>query len=132
MSVYLTLKLSHVIFAVATLLGFVLRGYWLIVESSLLDNRATRIAPHLIDTLFLATGIGMLLAIPLNPFTQPWLVAKFGGLVLYVLFGTLAIKRGSSQVVRVAAFIAALATFAYIVGVGLTRSTASWAAYPMG
>lgn len=132
MSVYLTLKLSHVILAVATLSGFVLRGYWMIVESSLLDNRATRIAPHLIDTLFLATGIGMLLAIPLNPFTQPWLVAKFGGLMLYVLFGTLAIKRGSSQVVRIAAFIAALATFAYIVGVGLTRSTASWAAYPMG
>lgn len=104
----------------------------MIVESSLLDNRATRIAPHLIDTLFLATGIGMLLAIPLNPFTQPWLVAKFGGLMLYVLFGTLAIRRGSSQVVRIAAFIAALATFAYIVGVGLTRSTASWAAYPMG
>ena len=132
MSVYLTLKLFHIIFAAVSFLGFAARGYWMIVESSLLDNRATRIAPHLIDTLFLATGIGMLLAIPLNPFTQPWLVAKFGGLVLYVLFGTLAIKRGSSQVVRVAAFIAALATFAYIVGVGLTRSTASWAAYPMG
>ena len=100
----------------------------MIVASDLLDHRVTRIAPHIIDTLFLASGIGMLLAISLNPLAQPWLLAKFGGLILYVLLGTVAIKRGSSRVVR----IAALATFAYIVGVGLTRSTLSWTAYLTG
>ena len=97
----------------------------MIVESDWLDRRATRIAPHIIDTLFLATGIGMLVTISLNPFSQPWLMAKFAGLMLYVLLGTVAIKRGSSRVVR----IAALATFAYIVGVGLTRSILSWIAF---
>ena len=101
----------------------------MIVESDWLDRRATRIAPHIIDTLFLATGIGMLVTISLNPFSQPWLMAKFAGLMLYVLLGTVAIKRGSSRVVRIAAFIAALATFAYIVCVGLTRSTLSWIAF---
>ena len=126
MSVYLTLKLLHVVFAAATLLGFLLRGYWMITESDLLRSRMTRIAPHIVDTLFLATGIGMLLATSLNPFAHSWLMAKFAGLVLYVLLGTLAIKRGSNQGIRIGALIAALATFAYIVGVGLTRSAVSW------
>lgn len=58
MSVYLTLKLLHVVFAAATLLGFLLRGYWMITESDLLRSRMTRIAPHIVDTLFLATGMG--------------------------------------------------------------------------
>ena len=88
-----------------------------------------RIAPHIVDTLFLATGIGMLLATSLNPFTQPWLIAKFAGLILYVLLGTVAIKRGSNKGIRMGAFIGALCTFAYIVGVGLTRSTLSWMAF---
>ena len=65
----------------------------------------TRIAPHIVDTLFLATGIGMLLATSLNPFTQPWLIAKFAGLILYVLLGTVAIKRGSNKGIRMGAFI---------------------------
>ena len=132
MSVYLTLKLFHIIFAAVTFLGFAERGYWMIVASDLLDHRVTRIAPHIIDTLFLASGIGMLLAISLNPLAQPWLLAKFGGLILYVLLGTVAIKRGSNRNIRIGAFIAALATFAYIVGVGLTRSTLSWTAYLTG
>lgn len=132
MSVYLTLKLFHIIFAAVTFLGFAARGYWMIVASDLLDHRVTRIAPHIIDTLFLASGIGMLLAISLNPLAQPWLLAKFGGLILYVLLGTVAIKRGSNRNIRIGAFIAALATFAYIVGVGLTRSTLSWTAYLTG
>ncbi|NCF77353.1 MAG: regulator SirB [Proteobacteria bacterium] len=132
MSVYLTLKLFHIIFAAVTFLGFAARGYWMIVASDLLDHRVTRIAPHIIDTLFLASGIGMLLAISLNPLAQPWLLAKFGGLILYVLLGTVAIKRGSNRNIRIGAFIAALATFAYIVGVGLTRSTLSWTAYLRG
>jgi uncharacterized membrane protein SirB2 len=129
MSVYLTLRLLHVIFAAVTLSGFVVRGYWMIVESDWLDRRATRIAPHIIDTLVLATGIGMLLATSLNPFAHSWLMAKFAGLVLYVLLGTLAIKHGSNQVIRIGALIAALATFAYIVGVGLTRSAFSWVTF---
>jgi uncharacterized membrane protein SirB2 len=63
MSVYLTLRLLHVIFATVTHSGFVVRDYWMIVESNWLDRRATRIAPRIIDTLFLATGIGMLVTI---------------------------------------------------------------------
>ena len=129
---YLTLKTLHIIFAITTISGFVLRGYWMIVESDRLTLRVTRITPHIIDTLFLATGIAMLFVISLNPFTQPWLVAKFAGLVLYVVLGAVAIKRGATKQIRVIALVGAVATFAYIVGVGTTRSVLSWIALMPG
>ena len=129
---YLTLKTLHLIFAVITISGFLLRGYWMIVESDRLELKTTRIAPHVIDTLFLATGIAMLFLVSMNPFTQPWLVAKFVGLVVYVVLGTIAIKRGRTRTHRVLAFVGAVATFAYIVGVGFNRSALSWIAFLPG
>lgn len=100
----------------------------MLCNSALLQHRLTRVLPHIVDTLFLASGIGMLVLMALNPFTQAWLLAKFAGLVAYVILGTIAIKRGRTRNVRLAAFVAALSVFAYIVGVGLSKSAASWLA----
>jgi uncharacterized membrane protein SirB2 len=54
------------------------------------------------------------------PLAQPWLTAKVGALLLYIVLGSVALKRGRSKGIRAAAFLAALATFAYIVAVALT------------
>ena len=37
--VYLILKYVHTVAAVATISGFVLRGYWMLTESALLQRR---------------------------------------------------------------------------------------------
>ena len=84
--------------------------------------------PHVIDTLLFATGIAMLFMLSLNPFTQPWLIAKFVALIAYILLGTIALKRGPSKRIRVVAYVCAIATFGYIAGSGLERSPLSWLA----
>ena len=114
--------------ALATLLGFMLRGYWMMSQSDNLELRITRIAPHVIDTIFLLSGIAMVWQLQLNAFSQPWLVAKFAGLIIYVVLGTVAIKRGPTMQIRIIAFVSALAVFAYIVGVAMFKSPASWLA----
>ncbi len=114
--------------AVATISGFILRGYWMMTSSPKLQLRVTRIAPHIIDTFFLLSGIALLSMLHLNAMSQPWLLAKFAGLVGYIVLGTIAIKRGPTLQARVIAFIAALSLFAYIVGVALSKSPASWLA----
>ena len=48
-------------------------------------------------------------------------------LLLYIGLGSIALKRGKTRAVRLSAFIAALAVFAYIVAVALTRQ-----AWPLG
>lgn len=123
---YLWLRQLHVFAAVVTIAGFVLRGYWMLTGSPKLEHRVTRIAPHFVDTIFLASGIGMLVAISLDPFSQSWLVAKFTGLILYILLGTIAIRRGSSLQIRALAFVAALSAYGYVVGVAVSKSPASW------
>jgi len=51
-----------------------------------------------------------------------WLVAKIVGLLVYIVLGTIALKRGKTRRMRVGAFVAAIATFVYIVMVALTKS----------
>ncbi|MGI9236571.1 MAG: SirB2 family protein [Woeseiaceae bacterium] len=126
---YLWIRHLHTLLAVITISGFLLRGYWMLTGSDRLARRMTRIAPHVLDTLFLASGIAMLFIASLNPLGESWLIAKFVGLILYVLLGTVAIRRGDTRQVRAVAFAAAIVAFGYVAGVALTKSPASWIRY---
>jgi len=126
---YLILKYFHTAFAILTITGFLLRGYWMIAASDLRLNRATRIAPHVIDTLFLATGIALIYVLNLAPIQHNWLLAKFAGLIAYVSLGMVAMRFGRTPAIRTLAFVAAVAAFAYIAGVALSKSPASWIVY---
>ena len=125
---YLVLKTVHVLAATLTISGFLLRGYWMLVESDKLRLRATRIVPHVVDTVFLLAGVAMVWTLQVNPFAQAWLVAKFTGLIAYILLGTLAIKRGKTLQIRLIALVGAVSVFAYIAGVAFARSPFSWIA----
>ncbi len=123
---YALLKLAHASFAALTISGFLLRCYWMLTSSAWLQHRVTRILPHVVDTLFLASGIAMLFMLTLNPFKVDWLVAKFVALLVYIVLGTIALKRGRTRGARVIAACAAVAVFIYIVGVAINHSPASW------
>jgi uncharacterized membrane protein SirB2 len=118
---YFAIKHLHVTCAALSGSLFLLRGFWMLQRPALLQQRWVRIAPHLVDTLLLASALTMVFLSGQYPFVQPWLTAKVLALIAYIVLGSIALKRGRSQTVRVAAFIAALGVFAYIVGVALTR-----------
>lgn len=125
---YATLKLIHIIAATLTISGFVLRGFWMLSGSPNLNAKAVRIAPHIIDSVFLFSGIGLIVLLQLPVLGQPWLMAKLLAVVIYIILGMIALRRGKTMHVRVTALLLALATFAYIVGVALSKSTGSWLA----
>ena len=118
---YVLLKHVHVTCVVATIVLFVVRGVWMIRGTLRDKGRWVRIVPHVIDTLLLASAIAMAIQIGQYPGTTPWLTAKVIGLVVYILLGTVALKRGRTLAVRSAAYVAALVTFGYVVSVALTR-----------
>lgn len=126
---YVAIKFLHMLSATIAICGFIVRGYWMMTGSAHLEQRIVRIAPHVVDTVFLLSGIAMVVMLSINPFAHAWLVAKFAGLVVYVLLGTIAIKRGPTREIRVLAFAGAVSVFAYIVGVALSKSAASWLAF---
>jgi uncharacterized membrane protein SirB2 len=94
-----------------------------------LSQRATRIAPHVIDALFLLTGIAMVYLLSLPVLQTPWLLAKLIALLAYIILGAVALRRGPTLQIRLIAFVGALSAFAYVVGAALSKSPLSWLAY---
>ena len=125
---YTTLKLVHMTAAALTISGFILRGYWMLSDSAKLQHPLVRVLPHVIDTVFLLAGIGLIMTLHLPVLLPGWLQIKIAALLVYIVLGTIALKRGKTRRVRAVAFVMALLTFAYVVGVALNKSGASWLA----
>jgi uncharacterized membrane protein SirB2 len=121
---YASLKSVHVDAAAVSVTLFVVRGAWMIYAPVRLQARWVRIVPHVVDTVLLASAIALAVSIDSYPLTHDWLTAKVGGLIAYIVLGSVALKRGRTRAIRVAAFVAALAVFAYIVSVAITKSPA--------
>ena len=122
MEFYLSLRMIHVTCVIIAAAGFLLRGAWMLRQSPLLDHHLTRTLPHVNDTLLLGAAIGMAWIANLNPLDHPWLLAKLIGLILYIVLGSIALRRGRTMKVRALAFAGALFAFGYIVASALTRN----------
>lgn len=123
---YIIVKYAHVGAVIVSFSLFFLRGVWMMVAPQKLQLPWVRIVPHVIDTVLLATAIALAVLSTQHPFAQPWLTAKLIGLVVYILLGTIAIKRGRTRRQRIIAWVLALAVFGYIVAVALARDPTPW------
>ncbi|HUM90137.1 MAG TPA: SirB2 family protein [Candidatus Competibacter sp.] len=126
---YGILKHLHLTTVILSFCLFIMRGIWMMAESPHLQARWVRIVPHVIDAILLASAIGLTLTLHQYPFAQGWLTAKVLGLIAYIILGSIALKRGSTQTIRVAAFIGSLTVFGYIVSVALTHSPLGFLAW---
>jgi uncharacterized membrane protein SirB2 len=89
---------------------------------SMLARRWVKIVPHVVDTTLLASAVALAAAIRQYPFVSPWITAKVLALVIYILLGTVALKRGRTLGTRVFTWLVAQLVFLYIVSVALTKS----------
>jgi uncharacterized membrane protein SirB2 len=122
MELYLSLRTIHIACVTVAAAGFLLRGTWMLRRSPLLEHRMTRTLPHVNDTLLLGAAIGMIWLARLNPLDHAWLMAKLTGLAVYILLGSIALRRGPTLNIRALAFAGAVLAFGYIVAVALTRA----------
>ncbi len=121
MSSYLLIKYFHVSFAVLSLIGFGLRGFWMLQASPLLQAKLTRVLPHINDTLLLTTAIVLVVMSRQYPLVVGWVTIKIVLLLLYILFGTMALKRGKTKQSRGLFLAAALIIVMMIFVVALTK-----------
>jgi uncharacterized membrane protein SirB2 len=105
---------------------FFLRGVWMLHDSSVLQQRWVRFAPHTVDSVLLASAIALAWQLGISPLTRPWLVAKIVALLLYIVIGTFALKRGKTKRNRMIAWLTAQLVFFYIVSVAVTHNPAPW------
>ena len=114
---YLVLRNVHIACAILTITLFVLRGSLMLANSAWQQNVVLRYLPHAVDTVLLTTALMLTTVIQQYPFAVSWLTAKVVLLVAYIVLGSIALKRGRTRRVRVVAFVAALATVAFLVSV---------------
>lgn len=119
---YLQIRLLHIVCASLSLAGFLLRSFWMLRESPWLQARATRVLPHINDTLLLGAAIALAWQSNQTPWQTPWLAAKVGGLLAYIALGSIALKRGRTRQRRIAAGLGAIVIFLWIVSVARSRN----------
>jgi len=119
-AVYALLKGVHVGAVVLSGAGFVLR-YALPPPEPAPRSAWVRVAPHVVDVVLLASALALAWQLHANPLELPWLGAKLVGLVFYIVCGSIALK-GRTARGRAFAFVAAVACYAYIVSVALTKN----------
>lgn len=122
----LWLKHLHVTCVVLSFSLFFVRGVWMARGTLAQKGRLWRILPHGVDTVLLGSALGLAYTLDLNPMQTPWLAAKLLALLVYILLGSVALRRGRTVRVRLAAWFAAQAVFLYIVGAAVRHDPLSW------
>lgn len=111
---YLQIKLVHIAAVLASGGLFALRGALVLAGVRWAMAAPLRYLSYTIDTVLLTAALMLLTALKLNPFVIPWLSVKLALLVLYVVLGSLALKRAHTRRARALYYAAALATFGFM------------------
>ena len=118
---YILLKHTHLLAITLSFIAFFVRGLLMIRESQAANHRAFLIAPHIINTFLIASGIALAVILHLSPSSQPWLIAKLVALVVYIVLGVLAFKH-PNLTARKILWMFALIVFIYIVSVARSKN----------
>lgn len=121
MSAYLLFKYIHIGCAITSFCGFALRGYWMVIDSSLRQHRLAKILPHIIDTVLLASAIALVIISRQYPWVAGWVALKIILLLVYIVLGTFALKRGKTRVSRIRHLVAALLAISLIFATALFK-----------
>jgi uncharacterized membrane protein SirB2 len=109
------IKHLHVWLVVLSISGFAMRFALSLKGSSHLQQKWVRVAPHVIDTLLLVTGVSLAGLFQLSPIQTSWLGAKLILVIVYIFLGILALRGPISRLGRQIAGILALLTAGAII-----------------
>ncbi len=122
LELYPQIKLIHIACVVLSGSLFALRGTILILAGSQwVHHPIVRRTTYLIDTTLLAAGIALAAMLHQYPFVQAWLTAKVLLLVVYIVLGVFALRRGRTRGSRAGFFFAALAVYLFIASIAIAH-----------
>lgn len=118
---YPQIKFIHIACVVLSGSVFALRGMMMLAGSRWVYHPILRRGSYLIDTTLLTAAVLLTLILHQYPFVQAWLTAKVLLLLVYIVLGVFALRRGRSRASRAAYFAAALAVFLFIVSIAIAH-----------
>ena len=119
---YATVKLIHQSAVALSIGGFFARGLGALSGAAWVRSRLAKTVPHVVDSVLLLSALTLAWTLRINPGHAPWLMAKIVGLLVYIGLGMVALRPGRSTALRASAWLAALATFGWIVSVAISKN----------
>jgi len=118
---YLYVKQFHVFSVLSSIALFMFRGGLMFAGSRLLFHPLVKIAPHVVDTLLLTSALWLMALVHQYPFAHDWLTVKVVLLVVYIVLGSFALKRGRNKFQRGLFFASALLVILFMLTVARTH-----------
>jgi uncharacterized membrane protein SirB2 len=119
---YPAIRLAHISLVLVSGALFALRGLAVLQGQAWGMHRAVRMLSYGIDTTLLGAALLLLAILSLNPLTTSWLLTKLGLLLVYIVLGSMALKRARSRRLRLYYLLAALLCYGFMLSVALTHS----------
>ena len=119
---YPQIKAVHIAAVMASGSLFLVRGAAVQLGAAWAMAAPLRYLSYAIDTALLTAALMLATIIHQFPFVQGWLTAKVLLLVVYVVLGSFALKRGRTRAVRTACWISALLVYLFIVSIARAHS----------
>jgi len=110
----------HLFFIVLSFVSFNGRFFLLQIQSDWLQKKWPKIAPHVIDTALLLSGVALVYHGQWLEREHGWIISKLIILVVYVLLGIIAMR--SRGLKRWVAYLSAIACFAAIFTIAMTKT----------
>lgn len=123
---YVPIKSVHIIAVLASGGLFALRGLLVLNGRSSAMSAPLRYLSYSIDTVLLTAALMLATLLPGAVFANGWLTVKLVLLVVYVVLGSFALKRGKSLKTRWIFFIAAVSVYAFMLSVARTHQPLGW------
>ena len=114
---YPQIRSVHILAVVLSGSLFALRGLFAVAGARWPHAAPVRYLSYTIDTTLLTAALMLLTILPGAMFANGWLATKLVLVVVYVVLGVLAMKRGRTRGIRRGCYVAALATFAMVYGI---------------
>lgn len=114
---YPEIRLVHICAVLASGALFAIRGLAHNLGASWAMWAPLRFTSYTIDTVLLTAALMLASILHQYPFVHGWLTVKVSLLVVYIVLGSLALKRARSARTRWLTYSAALIVFAFIVSV---------------
>jgi uncharacterized membrane protein SirB2 len=118
---YALLKHSHLFIIALSFLIFFVRGVLMMRSSVLYQHKFFKIAPHILYTFLIGTGLGLAVHLHLSPGNEPWLLTKIIALIVFIIVSVFAFKHNNATVRKIL-WLIGLVILIFIVSVAFSKN----------
>jgi uncharacterized membrane protein SirB2 len=114
------IKIIHFIFILTSLASFIIRITLSVIKPDILQKKIVKIAPHIIDTILLISGITLVIQGHWLGGEFGWIASKLILLLVYITLGIMAMR--FSDYKRWLAFTGAIFCYIFIFIIAITKN----------